>query len=67
MISHKVGMRSFVKRTIRDAYELIDFLDEGGFGAVYRSEQTFLGSRLRRVALKLSKHPGLDTQKLREQ
>lgn len=61
------GMRSYVKRTIRGTYELHEYLAEGNFGAVYRSEQTFLGRRLRRVALKLSKHPGIDSRKLQEQ
>src|SRR5688572_14463237 len=67
MTSAGPAMRSYVKRTVRGTYELHEYLAEGNFGAVYRSEQTFLDRRLRRVALKLSKHPGLDREKLQEQ
>jgi serine/threonine protein kinase len=67
MTQASTSMASFVGRTIGSNYRLQAFLAEGGFGAVYRSEQSFLDHRLRRVAVKVSKHPGVDFERLREQ
>jgi len=61
------NMASFVGKTVGANYKLLALLGEGGFAAVYRSEQSFLDQRLRRVAVKVSKHPGVDAQRLREQ
>ena len=40
-----------------ERFRLDKFLDEGGFGAVYRATQLALGRELREVAVKLAKRP----------
>jgi serine/threonine protein kinase len=58
-------LRSFEGRTLGHAYVLRKHLGEGNFGAVFRSEQQFLGVPVRRVAVKLSKHVGMDVETAR--
>ncbi|NUO83232.1 hypothetical protein HUU05_24430, partial [candidate division KSB1 bacterium] len=55
-----VDMKSFVGMTIRESYLLRDYISQGNFGAVYKSEQQFLGVPVRRVAVKLSKAAQVD-------
>jgi len=59
-------MRSFQGRTLCGSYLLGEYLSEGNFGAVYRSEQQFLGRTARRVAVKLSKHTDITTETARD-
>jgi len=59
-------MRSFEATTVRDSYLLEQLIGEGMFGAVFRSEQRFVGVPIRRVAVKLSKHTGLDPETARD-
>jgi len=58
-------MRSFQHQTVSDRYFLEELVGEGNFGGVFRSEQRFLGVPVRRVAVKLSKHTGLDLDSAR--
>lgn len=61
-----VPMRSFRGTTVRDTYLLQELIGEGNFGGVFLSEQQFLGEPIRRVAVKLSKHIGLDVSTARD-
>jgi len=62
----KPDMPSFVGRKIHERYLLQEYISEGNFGAVYRSEQHFLGISARRVAVKLSKKTGIDGSMARD-
>ncbi|WP_067489646.1 serine/threonine-protein kinase [Actinomadura hibisca] len=53
-------------RTLGGRYELGELLGEGGFGAVFRSDQRLLGAPVRRVAVKVSRRTGLTEQTVRE-
>jgi serine/threonine protein kinase len=59
-------MRSFLGRSLRGTYFLEEFLGQGGFGAVFKSTQHFLGLPVRRVAVKLSKQTGIDLTTARD-
>jgi eukaryotic-like serine/threonine-protein kinase len=61
-----VDMQDFVGKTLRGTYLLKEFIHEGNFGAVYLSEQQFLGMPIRRVAVKLSKHTGIQLETARD-
>jgi serine/threonine protein kinase len=54
-----VDLRSFEGKILRESYLLQKYIGEGVFGAVFKSEQSFLGVPARRVAVKLSKHSGI--------
>jgi serine/threonine protein kinase len=58
-------MRAFEGRTLGGTYLLRTHIGEGNFGAVFLSEQRFLGVPVRRVAVKLSKHVGMDVDTAR--
>lgn len=64
-MSEDVSMRSFVGRQINERYVLRELLGEGAFGAVYLSDQSMFGGRVRRVAIKLCKQPNLDDSQAR--
>ncbi len=53
-------MSIFVGKTVGDNYLLDKYLAEGNFGAVYKSQQRFLGENIRRVAVKISKTIDVD-------
>jgi serine/threonine protein kinase len=59
-------MQSFVGKMIQDKYYLDSYLGGGNFGAVFKSQQHFLGVPIRRVAVKLSKHTHVNLEKARE-
>lgn len=58
----EIDMRTFVGSVLQGGYILREFIQEGNFGAVYRSEQRFLDVPVRRVAVKLSKRTGFDAE-----
>jgi eukaryotic-like serine/threonine-protein kinase len=58
-------LHAFEGRTLQGTYLLRTHLGEGNFGAVFLSEQRFLGVPVRRVAVKLSKHVGMDVDTAR--
>ncbi|MFC9974783.1 serine/threonine-protein kinase [Spirillospora sp. NPDC127200] len=60
------GLSALRGRTLGGRYELGDLLGEGGFGAVFRSEQHLLGAPVRRVAVKVSRRTGLTERTVRE-
>lgn len=53
--SSSFDMKSLQGKTLRGTYLLQQYIHEGNFGAVFRSEQQFLGVPVRRVAVKISK------------
>jgi hypothetical protein len=55
-------MRSFEGSVIADRYRLDQYLDEGAFGAVYRSTHLAHGVELREVAIKLAKRPMIESE-----
>jgi serine/threonine protein kinase len=65
-----VSMHALVGESIRGihdgCYTLTDLLGEGAFGAVYRGEQTLWDRTVRRVAIKVSKHPHAAQDRLAE-
>jgi eukaryotic-like serine/threonine-protein kinase len=61
----QLSMRALEGQTFGD-YVLNEYLGEGGFAAVYLSEQRVLGEPFRRVALKLSRRTDLTEQTARE-
>lgn len=54
-LSSSFDMKSFQGKTLRGTYLLQEYIHEGNFGAVFKSEQQFLGVPVRRVAVKISK------------
>lgn len=58
-----VDMKSFEGKTLRGSYLLEKYLGGGNFGAVFKSQQYFLGIPVRRVAVKVGKHTGIDIDK----
>ncbi len=62
----EVNMKSLVGKTLRDSYLLEKYLAEGNFGAVYKSQQQFLGVTVRRVAVKISKTTDVDVATARD-
>jgi len=61
-----VDFKSFRGRTLHGGYLLEEYIAEGNFGAVFRSHQLFLDYPAYRVALKLSKQTGLDSDTAKE-
>jgi len=61
-----IQMRELVGRTLRDTYTLDAYVAEGTFGALFRSQQPFLGEPVRRVAVKVSKAANIDIDKARK-
>lgn len=59
-------MRIFEGKMLQDKYLLESYIAGGNFGAVYKSQQHFLGIPIRRVAVKLSKHTNINLEKSRE-
>jgi eukaryotic-like serine/threonine-protein kinase len=55
-------MHRLVGQVLQGRYLLEEYIDEGNFGAVYRSTQQFLGSPVRRVAVKISKQTQMDAE-----
>lgn len=51
----EIDMKTFEGKVLQGRYVLSKFIGQGNFGAIYKSEQQFLGVPVRRVALKLSK------------
>jgi serine/threonine protein kinase len=60
------AMKALEGRTVRGTYRLGEQLGAGGFGAVFRSDQSVLGLPLRSVALKLSRRTRLSVENARE-
>ncbi len=59
-------LRSFVGKTILGNYLLREYIDEGNFGVLFKSEQQFLGVPVRRVAVKISKQTEIDMEKVKD-
>jgi len=64
--SSDVDMRSFTGKTLKESYLLQEYIFEGNFGAVYKSEQYFLDVPVRRVAVKISKEVNIDINKAKD-
>ena len=62
----EAALQLLTGKTLRGSYVLEELVGEGNFGAVFRSEQQFLGLRVRRVAVKLSKQTGLTVETARD-
>ena len=56
------NMRLFEGEIVAGHYRLDKYLDEGGFGAVYRATNLAFGLELRTVAIKLAKRPLSDEE-----
>ncbi|NIM12815.1 MAG: protein kinase [Candidatus Aminicenantes bacterium] len=61
-----IDMTSFVGKSIQGKYTLREYIDEGNFGVLFKSEQQFLDIPVRRVAVKISKQTGLDIEKVKD-
>ena len=64
-MSEPINMRVFEGQTVAGHYRLVQYLDEGGFGAVYRASHVAFELELREVAIKLAKYP-MDDREARE-
>jgi len=60
--SVNVNLRDYQGATIGDRYYLERFLDEGGFGGVFKASHQAYGVELREVAIKIAKHPMSDAE-----
>lgn len=61
-MSDATNMRQFEGAVVAGKYRLDKYLDEGGFGAVFKATQTAYGQDLREVAVKLAKRPMEDAE-----
>lgn len=59
-------MRSFEGKILQEKYFLRNYIGQGNFGAVFKSEQYLLGIPIRRVAVKLSKQAGLNADTVKD-
>ncbi|WP_165963915.1 serine/threonine-protein kinase [Actinomadura sp. KC216] len=59
-------LKGFEGRTVDGRYVLREWLGEGNFGAVFRSEQHAMGVPIRRVAVKLSRRAGMSESTARD-
>ena len=66
MINNNLNMRSLQGQFIDDRYLLKEYIAEGNFGAVFKGEQYFMNKPVRRVAIKISKKPGLDLNTIQD-
>ncbi len=62
----EISMRSLQGQVLGGRYHLAEYKAEGNFGAVFRSEQLFLGKPARRVAVKVSKKKDIPAADARE-
>ncbi|MFI0480179.1 serine/threonine-protein kinase [Actinomadura sp. 9N215] len=67
MTAPGVDLRALSGRVIDGRYLLRDWIDDGGFGAVFAAEQRMLGVRVRKVAVKVSRQDGLSEETAQEQ
>jgi serine/threonine protein kinase len=56
-MDNAISMRDFEGQTIADKYQLIRYIHEGGFGAVYEACHVAYELPLRTVAIKIAKKP----------
>lgn len=61
-----IDMKSFEGKTLQRKYLLEEYKGGGNFGAIFKSYQQFLGVKVRRVAVKLSKDTGFDIDKAKD-